>query len=111
MEILYFKRNLKLRCTKEQATAIKSILTLFGEDNVECIGWDDFDDKFVFGTLAFSINHQKPVHLAVEYEHPYYSQSCNEHSNTTIGMDVAENGQVHFSVFVNIDDVRNLIDD
>lgn len=111
MEILYFERNLKLRCTKEQAIAIKSLLTLFGEDNVECVGWDDFDDEFVFGSLAFSINHQKPVHLAVEYEYPYYSQSCNEHSNTTIVIKVAEDGQIHFLVFVNIDDVKNLIDD
>lgn len=108
MEILYFEKNLKLRCTKEQSTAIKSLLTLFGEDNVECIGWDDFDTDFVFGTLAFSINHQKPVHLAVEYP---YSQSCNELSNTTVGIDVAEDGQIYFSVFVNIDDVKNLVED
>lgn len=108
MEILYVKRNLKLRCTKEQSIAIKSLLTLFGEDNVECVGWDNFDNEFVFGTLAFSINHQKPVHLAVEYP---YSQSCNEQSDTTISIDVAENGQIHFSVFVNIDDVRNLVED
>ena len=26
-------------------------------------------------------------------------------------VDVAENGQIHFSVLVDIDDVRNLIDD
>ena len=108
MEILYFKKNLKLRCTKEQATAIKSLSTLFGEDNVECVGWDDFDTEFVFGTLAFSINHQNPVYLAVEYPH---SQSCNEQSNTIIGINVAEDGQIYFSVFVNIDDVKNLIDD
>lgn len=108
MEILYFKRNLKLRCTKEQATAIKSLLTLFGEDNVECVSWDDFDTEFVFGTLRFSINHQKPVYLAVEYPH---SQCANEQSNTTVGIDVAEDGQIYFSVFVDIDDVRNLIDD
>lgn len=108
MEILSFKKNLKLICTKKQATAINSLLTLFGKDNVECIGWDDFDNDFVFGTLAFSINHQKPVHLAVEYP---CSQSCNEQSDTTIGIDVDEDGQIYFSVFVNIDDVKNLIDD
>lgn len=108
MEILYFKRNLKLKCTKEQATAINSLLTLFGEDNVECVGWYDSDDEFVFGTLAFSINHQKPVYLAVEYPH---SQACKEQSNTTIGIDVTEDGQIHFSVFVNIDDVKNLVED
>lgn len=108
MEILYFKRNLKLRCTKEQATAIKSLLTLFGEDNVECVSWDDFDNEFVFGTFAFTINHQKPVYLAVEYPH---SQCANEISNTDIGIDVAEDGQIYFSVSVYIDDVRKLVDD
>ena len=108
MEILNFDENLKLKCTKEQLSAINSLFTLFGKDNVKCVGWDDSDDEFIFGYFSFSIAHQKPVYLAVEYPH---FQASNEISNTKIGIDVAEDGQIYFSVFVEIDDVKGLVED